>query len=70
MKTKLIAWYLPQYHCIPENDEFWGEGFTDWVTVQNAKPLFDGLEMNLTLLLKYCCIRMTPLYKKQNMEFY
>lgn len=32
--------YLPQYHSIPENDEFWGKGFTDWVTVKNAKPLY------------------------------
>ena len=38
--SKIVSMYLPQFHCIPENDEFWGKGFTDWVTVRNASPLF------------------------------
>lgn len=42
MKTKIFAAYLPQYHRVPENDEFWGEGFTDWNGVRKSKPLFDG----------------------------
>jgi hypothetical protein len=41
-KTKIFAAYLPQYHEIPENNEFWGDGFTDWVGVKNAKPQYEG----------------------------
>ncbi len=42
MKIKIIAMYFPQFYEVPENNEWWGKGFTDWNLVKNAKPQYEG----------------------------
>lgn len=45
--SHLIAYYLPQFHRVKENDQWWGEGFTEWVALNNSKSYFSSQEIRM-----------------------
>jgi hypothetical protein len=63
---KIFTFFLPQFHSIPENDKWWGEGFSDWVNVKKAKPLFEGHNQpTIPLDKNYYDLSQTEVLKQQ-----
>lgn len=65
-QVKALAYYLPQFHSIPENDEFWGPGFTEWRNVARGQPRFQGhVQPRVPRDLGHYCLDDPEVMRKQ-----